>query len=98
MNVMKRAILYLKRKKGRMLLLFCLLFLMSISILTGFSLKESTERELDRLRLSMASGFILKANTDNELYKEVKTYEKGPSSTVYVGPMVTDEIDRKSVV
>ena len=95
MNVMKRAILYLKRKKGRMLLLFCLLFLMSISILTGFSLKESTERELDRLRLSMASGFILKANTDNELYKEVKTYEKGPSSTVYAGPRVTDEMIEK---
>ena len=95
MDIKKRAGLYLIRKKGRAALLFCLLFLMSISILTGFSLKESTERELDRLRLSMASGFIMKANTDNELYKEVKTYEKGPSSTVYVGPMVTDEMIEK---
>ena len=72
-----------------------LLILMSISVLIGLSLKESADQELDRLRLSMASGFILKANTDNELYKEVKTYEKGPSSTVYVGPMVTDEMIEK---
>jgi len=72
-----------------------LLFLMSISVLIGLSLKESADQELDRLRLSMASGFILKANTDNELYKEVKTYEKGPSSTVYAGPRVTDEMIEK---
>ena len=95
MNVMKRAILYLKRKKGRMLLLFCLLFLMSISILTGFSLKESTERELDRLRLSMASGFIMKADMDNEMYKEVTDYGHGATSTHYAGPMVTDEMIEK---
>ena len=51
-----------------------LLFLMSISVLIGLSLKESADQELDRLRLSMASGFILKANADNEMYKEVTDY------------------------
>ena len=95
MNIKKRAGLYLIRKKGRTALLFCLLFLMSISILTGFSLKESTERELDRLRLSMASGFIMKANMDNEMYKEVTEYENGATSTHYAGPMVTDEMIEK---
>lgn len=92
MNIKKRAGLYLIRKKGRATLLFCLLFLMSISILTGFSLKESTEQELDRLRLSMASGFIMKANMDNEMYKEVTDYGNGVTSTHYAGPMVTDEM------
>ena len=95
MNIKKRAGLYLIRKKGKAALLFCLLFLMSISILIGFSLKESTERELDRLRLSMASGFIMKANMDNEMYKEVTEYENGATSTHYAGPMVTDEMIEK---
>ena len=95
MNIRKRAGLYLIRKKGRAALLFCLLFLMSINILIGFSLKESTERELDRLRLSMASGFILKANMDNEMYKEVTDYGNGATSTHYAGPMVTDEMIEK---
>ena len=61
MNAIKRASIYLIRKKVRTLLLLCLLFLMSLSVLIGFSLKESTERELERLRLSMASGFVLRA-------------------------------------
>ncbi len=95
MNVIERASLYLKRRKGRMLLLLCLLFLMSTSVLLGFSLKESTEQELERLRVSMSSGFILKANTENEMYKEVTDYENGTSSAHYAGPMITDKMVEK---
>ena len=72
-----------------------LLFLMSISVLIGLSLKESADKELDRLRLSMASGFILKANADNEMYKEVTDYGNGATSTYYAGPMITDEMIEK---
>lgn len=95
MNVIKRAILYLKRKKARALLLFSLLFLMSLSVLVGFSLKGSTERELERLRLSMASGFVLKADTDNEMYQERTDFGNGASATHYAGPTVTDEMVKK---
>ena len=94
-NVIKRAILYLKRKKARALLLFSLLFLMSLSVLVGFSLKGSTERELERLRLSMASGFVLKADTDNEMYQERTDFGNGASATHYAGPTVTDEMVKK---
>ena len=52
-NAIKRASIYLIRKKVRTLLLLCLLFLMSLSFLIGFSLKDSRERELDGLRLCM---------------------------------------------
>lgn len=95
MNVRRRAVLYLIRKKGRTLIFLCLLFLMSISVLIGFSLKESTEQELERLRLSMASGFILRVNTENEMYKEVTEYENGATATHYAGPMITDEMKEK---
>ncbi len=95
MNAIKRAILYLKRKKARALLLFSLLFLMSLTVLVGFSLKGSTERELERLRLSMASGFVLKADTDNEMYQERTDFGNGASATHYAGPTVTDEMVKK---
>ncbi len=95
MNVIKRAILYLKRKKARALLLFSLLFLMSLTVLVGFSLKGSTERELERLRLSMASGFVLRADTDNEMYQERSDFGNGSSATHYAGPMITDEMMEK---
>ena len=78
-NAIKRASIYLIRKKVRTLLLLCLLFLMSLSVLIGFSLKESTERELERLRLSMASGFVLRADTDNEMYQERTDFGNGAS-------------------
>ena len=94
-NAVKRACLYLKRKKTRALLLLCLLFLMSLSILVGFSLKGSTEQELERLRLSMASGFVLKADTNNELYWERTDFGNGASATHYAGPTVTDEMVKK---
>ena len=94
-NAVKRACLYLKRKKTRALLLLCLLFLMSLSILVGFSLKGSTEQELERLRLSMASGFVLKADTNNELYWERTDFGNGASATHYAGPMVTDAMVEK---
>lgn len=74
MNVIKRACIYLIRKKGRMLFLLILLLLMSLSILVGISFKESTERELERLRQSMASGFILKADVENEMYLKAGEY------------------------
>ena len=87
MNFMKRAILYPIRKKGRMLLMLCLLFLMSLSILIGISFKKSTEKELNSLQKKMASGFFLKADTDNEMYREAGAY-----GNVYAGPRITEEM------
>ena len=95
MSARKRAGLYLIRKKGRTLLMLCLLFLMSISVLVGISFKESTEKELERLRLSMASGFILEVNQENEMYREVVDLGQGASATRYVGPLIMDETVEK---
>ena len=93
MNVMKRAILYLTRKKGRTLFMLCLLFLMSLSVLIGISFKTSTEKELDRLRLSMASGFILEVITGNEMYYGHVDYGNGLSNDHdYIGPKITEEM------
>ncbi|MCI8785303.1 MAG: ABC transporter permease [Eubacterium sp.] len=95
MNTIKRVCLYLIRKKVRTLLLLSVLFLMSLTVLVGFFLKGSTERELERLRLSMASGFVLKVDTDNEMYWEKTDFGNGASADHYAGPMITDAMVEK---
>ena len=75
MSYMKRAVLYLKRKKGRAIAMLLLLFLMSCSVLVGVSFKESTEKEIERLRQSLTLGFLLKVDTRNEVY--FKTFDDG---------------------
>ena len=72
--------------------MFCLLLLMSFSILIGSSIQKSAEKELDRLKKSMASGFILKADTDNELYQGAGKY-----GIVYNGPRISEEMIGKIV-
>lgn len=95
MNFMKRAFLYLGRKKGRTLTLAFLLFFMSCFVLVGISFQKSTEKEMDRLRQSLASGFTLKVNTQNELYRGSVDYGNGISGYDYTGPMITEEMIEK---
>ena len=92
MSFLKRAVLYLTRKKGRTVLLMALLLLMSCFVLLGISFQESAKGQADSLRKSLASGFILKANEENEMYREHFDYEQGGGASVYVGPTVTDEM------
>ena len=75
MSYMKRAIIYLKRKKGRAIAMLLLLFLMSCLVMVGISFKRSTEKEIEHLRQSLASGFLLKVDTRNEVY--FKTFDDG---------------------
>ena len=92
MLFMKRAILYLKRKKGRAVAMLLLLFLMSCSVLVGISFKRSTEKEIEHLRQSLASGFLLKVDTRNEAY--FKTFDDGIGIERYdyAGPKITEKM------
>ncbi len=95
MNFIRRAGIYLVRKKGRTLLMLCLLLFMSLFVLVGISFLKSAQSELDRLRLSMASGFVLEVNTENELYREHISFEKGGGASIYTGPMISREMIEK---
>lgn len=95
MSIMKRAMIYLGRKKGRTIALLLLLFLMSCFVLVGISFKQSTESEMDRLRRSLASGFFLKVNTRNEMYHEYVDYGNGIGGLDYAGPIITEELIAK---
>ena len=74
MDGIKRAGLYLVRKKRRVFLLLCIFLGMSFSVLIGISFKNSAENQLDKLRKSMASGFVFKANVENKTYWEHVDY------------------------
>ncbi len=91
MKALKRAALYLIRKRGRTVLLTVLLLLMSCCVMIGFSFKKNTEQEADRLRKSLATGFIMEVNTENEFYhKHVDNH--GAGGIIYVGPLITGEM------
>lgn len=94
MTCVERAVLYLRRKKGRAVAML-LLFLMSCSVLVGISFKKSTEQEIERLRQSQASGFLLKVDTRNEAY--FKTFDDGIGIDRYdyAGPKITEEMIEK---
>ena len=86
----KRAMLYLTRKKGRTATIIILLTIMSCFVLIGFSLTNSTDREIENLRKSLGSGFILEGDINNMSY--YKSLEGNEHAKIYDGPMVTDEM------
>lgn len=57
MNIWKRAIIYLTRKKRRSILLFLILFLMGTFVLTGLSIHNSAKLAAKEMRQSFGSGF-----------------------------------------
>lgn len=91
MSVWKRAMLYLRRKKGRTALLGGLLLVMSCFVLVGISLKDSAKKQTDNLRQSLATGFVLKADTNNETYLQ-RIDGEGYSYIGYVGPRINREM------
>lgn len=91
MSFLKRAILYLARKKGRTALLAGMVVVMSCFVLVGISLKNSADREAKKLRQSLATGFTLKADEANDTYYETRD-GAGHSYRLYVGPRVTEEL------
>ena len=95
MNCIKRAGLYLVRKKRRVFLLLCIFLGMCLSVLAGISFKKSAENQLDRLRKTMASGFVFKANIENEMYWEHVDYGNAGGGYFYNGPRITEEMISK---
>ncbi len=59
MSIIKRALLYISRKKSRTAILFCLLFAMGLFALVGISVRASAAQAAGEVRQSMTSGFDL---------------------------------------
>ena len=65
MNVYKRALLYVIRKKGKSLTLFLLLFLITESVMVGISTRDGTAKAAENLRATIGASFTMSGNINN---------------------------------
>ena len=65
MNVYKRALLYVIRKKGKSLTLFLLLFLITESVMVGISIRDGTAKAAEKLRTTIGASFTMSGNINN---------------------------------
>ena len=65
MNVYKRALLYVIRKKGKSLTLFLLLFLITESVMVGISIRDGTAKAAENLRATIGASFTMSGNINN---------------------------------
>ena len=93
MHLLKRAILYLMRRKSRTMLLTILIFMMSCFIMVGISLKVGADREISNLKKNLGTGFVLESDVDNQVY--YKRADTSYSSLIYAGPKITPEMIKR---
>ena len=65
MNVYKRALLYVIRKKGKSLTLFLLLLLITVSVMVGISIRDGTAKAAENLRATIGASFTMSGNINN---------------------------------
>ena len=65
MNVYKRALLYVIRKKGKSLTLFLLLFLITVVVMVGVSIRDGTAKAAENLRTTIGASFTMSGNINN---------------------------------
>ena len=83
MNVYKRALLYVIRKKGKSLTLFLLLLLITMSVMVGISIRNGTAKAAENLRATIGASFTMSGNINNLDFRDNEagyTAEKIPIS------------------
>ena len=94
MNVYKRALLYVIRKKGKSLTLFLLLLLITVSVMVGVSIRDGTAKAAENLRTTIGASFTMSGNINNLDFRDNEagyTAEKIPISLNTVEQMITVE-------
>ena len=73
MNSYKRAFFYVARKKGKSLTLFLLLLLVTVSVMTGISIQNGTEKAAQTLRETIGASFTMSGNIDSLKFDREET-------------------------
>ena len=68
MSIIKRAFLYVARKRGKTILLFAILLIMATFVLTGLSIWEASEAAQLNLRQSLGGKFDIYVDWENSPY------------------------------
>lgn len=85
MDYKKRAALYLVRKKGKTLILFILVFVISVFLVTSYSLSQAAEKFASDIRSSIGAAFYIRASTG------VVRNQSGASEVIQNKIRITDE-------
>ncbi|SHI06463.1 ABC-type transport system, involved in lipoprotein release, permease component [Sporobacter termitidis DSM 10068] len=88
MSTVRRAWLYITRKRGRSLLLFAIMFVIAVFALLGLMIKSSADNAKDALRKSLCSSFILKINAADVALQKMEYGAQGQAYSVYTGPPI----------
>ena len=62
MGVVKRAYLYVTRKKVRSILLFLIFFVSGLFLLTGLSIKQGAKKAAEDVRKTLTAGLRIETN------------------------------------
>lgn len=62
MSSVKLSVFYVSRKKGKSLTLFLLLLLVTVSVMTGISIRNGTEKAAQNLRETIGASFTMSGN------------------------------------
>ena len=77
MSFMKRAFLYVSRKKGKTFLLFAILLIMATFVLTGLSIWKAAETAQFNLRKSLGANFDIEVDWSEDNPYMVKEQVEG---------------------
>lgn len=96
MNVFKRAILYITRKRGKTLIMFLVLFILSTFAITGISIRGAISEAALSLRQSIGGSIKLELDENQSANW---TYQQGVGGIMvdYIGTPITDNDIQKIV-
>lgn len=103
MSVLERAWLYVTRKRGKTLVIFCIFLIMSTAIISGISIKKAAQAAMQQARESVGGNFTMMINYDksnpNIKQKQVEEEVGGKRvidiQTFNEGPPLTKEVAEK---
>ncbi len=97
MNVLRRSILYIWRKKVRSLIMLSIMLVLLTTALVSIAIKKGAETAENHLETSIGGGFVVKENKEG---RNPNDYEKrdmgnGSYAMLYKGDSLTPEIVEK---
>ena len=92
MGTIKRAFLYVTRKKGKSILLFFVLFIMATFVLSGLSIEKTSQAEQKNLRKSLGGVFTVMPEFSKQNPYYTKLDDGNGGYTLYTECPLTQEI------
>ncbi len=92
MGTIKRAFLYVTRKKGKSILLFFVLFIMATFVLYGLSIEKTSQAEQKNLRKSLGGVFTVMPEFSKQNPYYTKLDDGNGGYTLYTECPLTQEI------